>query len=172
MARIDEFLGDPQIESRHEKRVVASPRDAFRAALQLDVSDSWIVGALFRLRGLPKQAMGLQDLEQLGFVALAREEDQEIVYGLVGQPWRLSGNLQSVSAEDFSKFNDPGFAKVAWNFYVSALSDTSTLLSTKIRIRCTDPVSARRFALYWALIGPVSGLIRKVMLDSIARGPE
>ena len=38
MARIDEFLGDPQIESRHEKRVVASPRDVFRAALQLDIS--------------------------------------------------------------------------------------------------------------------------------------
>ena len=76
--------------------------------------------------------MGLQGLEQLGFVELAREEDQEIVYGLAGQPWRLSGNLQSVSAEDFSKFNDPGFAKVAWNFYVSALSDTSALLSTMI----------------------------------------
>lgn len=116
--------------------------------------------------------MGLQGLEQLGFVELAREEDQEIVYGLAGQPWRLSGNLQSVSAEDCSKFNDPGFAKVAWNFYVSALSDTSALLSTKTRICCTDPVSARRFALYWTLIGPFSGLIRKVMLDSIARGPE
>lgn len=172
MARIDEFLSRSHIESRHERRVAALPERVFEAALELDVSDSRIVSTLFRLRGLPEQALRLRDLTRLGFSELAREENREVVFGLIGQPWRLSGNLQAVPTEGFGKFAEPGYAKVVWNFYVSPLGDTTTLISTKTRIFCTDEASRRRFSHYWMVVGPFSGLIRKIMLESIARSAE
>lgn len=172
MARIDDFLSHSHFESRHERRVVATPERALKAALEMDVSDSRIVRTLFRLRGLPKEALRLRDLTRLGFSQLAHDENREVVFGLVGQPWRLSGNLQQVPADHFSKFADPGFAKVAWNFYVSPLGEATTLMSTTTRILCTDERSRRRFSRYWTLVGPFSGLIRKIMLDSIARSAE
>ena len=172
MARIDDFLGHSHIESRHERRVLATPERAFEAALEMDVSDSWMVRTLFRLRGLPKEALRLRDLTRLGFSQLAHDENREIVFGLVGQPWRVRGNLQEVPADQFGTFADPGFAKVAWNFYVSPLGESTCLMSTTTRIFCTDPLSRRRFSRYWTLVGPFSGLIRKVMLDSIARSAE
>jgi len=37
----------------------------------------------------------------------------------------------------------------------------------EIRIACPDPRSRRKFALYWRLVGPFSGLIRKRMLEIV-----
>ena len=47
-----------------------------------------------------------------------------------------------------------------------------TLLATETRVLCLDTASRRRFRLYWTLIGPFSGLIRKDILRSIKRQAE
>jgi hypothetical protein len=42
-------------------------------------------------------------------------------------------------------------------------------LVTETRVGCTDAGSRRRFRLYWLLVRPFSGVIRKAMLGAVAR---
>ncbi|MDQ4004708.1 MAG: hypothetical protein M3135_00190 [Actinomycetota bacterium] len=43
---------------------------------------------------------------------------------------------------------------------------------TETRVLCVDDRARRRFAVYWALIGPFSGWIRHDLLRGIARIAE
>ena len=172
MARIDEFLSDAHVESHHERTIDASAAQVFETIEGLDFRDSWIVRTLLRLRGLPDRAFRLRDLTQVGFLELARDEKRELVLGLVAQPWRFSGNLQTLAPEEFVAFEEPGFAKVAWNFELIPSAADRTRLSTRTRVFCTDAQSRRRFRAYWALIGPFSGLIRRMMLRLVAQRAE
>jgi hypothetical protein len=52
---------------------------------------------------------------------------------------------------------------------VAEATSHSTLLTTETRIWCADGRARRRFALYWALVRPFSGLIRILMLRAVAR---
>ncbi len=60
-------------------------------------------------------------------------------------------------------------AKVAVNVRLEAVSAGTTRLSTETRVKCVDGAAYRRFVLYWALIKPFSGWIRREMLRSIER---
>jgi hypothetical protein len=44
-----------------------------------------------------------------------------------------------------------------------------TRVTTETRVATTDPPSRRRFAAYWVVVGPVSALIRRLTLRSLAR---
>ena len=67
-------------------------------------------------------------------------------------------------AEQFAAFDEPGYAKVAFNFVLEAGE-----LSTETRIAGTDERARRRFRFYWLLIRPGSGLIRREWLGAIAK---
>ena len=83
----------------------------------------------------------------------------------IGRFWKLSGGLRKVEGrEHFSSFDEPGYAKVAFNF---RLEDGE--LSTETRIAGTDAHARRRFGLYWLLIRPGSGLIRREWLRAIEK---
>lgn len=47
-----------------------------------------------------------------------------------------------------------------------------TRLLTETRISGTDVASTRSFRVYWMVIGPFSGLIRRETLHAIARDAE
>ncbi|MBD1433570.1 hypothetical protein H8B06_12085 [Sphingobacterium sp. DN00404] len=46
----------------------------------------------------------------MGFIKLEVQENNEIVLGLVGKFWTISGNLKKMDTEDFKGFNDNEFA--------------------------------------------------------------
>ena len=106
------------------------------------------------------------------FALLGERPNRELVLGLVGRFWATSGDLQRLDAGEFRDFGRPGYAKAAWNFSVEEQHDGTTLLTTETRVLCLDTASRRRFRLYWTLIGPFSGLIRKDILRSIKRQAE
>jgi hypothetical protein len=140
---------------------------------------------MLNIRGLPAKLMGKGDsmtfdarpfLDQLyegGFIPLGEEPDSELVFGLVGQFWRLavdeSPPIPSPAA--FLAFEDPDFAKVAANLAV--LSDNGTIrCTTETRIHVPDPGTRRKFAFYWRLISMGSGWIRVLWLKAIKRKAE
>ena len=43
---------------------------------------------------------------------------------------------------------------------------------TETRVYCLDEVSRKRFKLYWMLIRPFSGLIRREILQAVKRNAE
>lgn len=103
---------------------------------------------------------------------LDEKPNEEIVIGVVGKFWQLTGNIQHIPPDRFVKFEENGFAKAAWNFSLRSEATNKSILTTETRIRCTDESSRRKFKRYWAFIGPFSGIIRKEMLRVIKRDAE
>jgi hypothetical protein len=145
-----------------------------------------LIFLMLDIRNLParllrKDAPGsFQDgpfLEQLykgGFIPLAEEPNREIVFGLVGQFWKLTGgdepNVPDAAA--FLAFDDLAFAKVASNLAVSVDRQGRTRCSTETRIHVPEPSTRRKFAFYWRIISMGSAFIRVLWLRAIKRKAE
>lgn len=168
---IDAFMPEYEFSERHE-RVVVAPVDVVRKAVpqwQPDESFPWRV--LLRLRGLGGPRGTMREWgEAAGFLPLAETED-EIVHGQIGQFWSLRERSALVSprtVEEFRTFNDPRFAAAVFNIRVETLAPDRTRLSTETRVHALGPSAGRWFRLYWVLIRPFSGLLRRAMLRGIA----
>ncbi|MFZ6010127.1 MAG: hypothetical protein ACOYXT_07225 [Bacteroidota bacterium] len=116
--------------------------------------------------------MTKKGLQQSHFVELEQCPNQELILGLVGQFWKLSGNLQAIEPAEFVAFRTAGFAKASWNFLLTPQANGTTLLETETRILCLDEKTRRRFSRYWFFIRPFSGIIRLQMLRLIRRKAE
>lgn len=172
----------PAVVSRHSMRVRASPERTFDALRDTDFNGSWIVRLLFALRSLPS-ALGRRDvnrrglgltlraLEKQGFIVLEELPPTRLVYGLLGQFWTPSGNIQRVTAAGFHAFDDPTFAKAEWSFEIQP-SAGGSIVSTQTSVRIGAAAQQRIFRLYWLFVGPFSGLIRLEMLRAIAKRAE
>src|SRR5215203_2288371 len=172
---IDEFLPVYDFSERHEIKIRASRDKVYKAVNETELTDSWLIWGLFALRGLgwsqPTKHLTLRDMTKSTFTVLGETPDEEILLGLAGKFWTLSGTLQKVNADNFKEFNKKGFAKSVWNF---SLVETGgeTLLKTETRIQCLDEDSRQSFALYWTVVKPFSGLIRTEMLRLIKEKAE
>lgn len=171
---IDEFLPHFDVTERHALDVSAPVERVFDALLGFDMSRSAIIRVLFRLRGLPShpRALTLDGLLRQGFILLGERPPSELLLGLVGQFWRPTGGIARLDANKFQSFELPGYAKAAWNFALAERPDGITYLTTETRVQCLDQASRRRFRLYWSIVGPFSGLVRRQMLQGIKRKAE
>jgi hypothetical protein len=143
---------------RHSIHVRASPEAALVAARETRLEDLPLVIALSRLRGLNPARRGRiwDGLLERGF----RLYDPETLV-LIGRPWRPGGEIRA--DHDFLGFSEPGYAKMAMD--VRAVAEGGgARLETETRIFLTDAGSRRRFAAYWLVIRPFSGLIRRLWL--------
>jgi hypothetical protein len=166
-----------ECHERHELWVPAPPPVAYEAVKAVSASEIRLIGPLMRLRMLGRwpgrldtRAPLLGSLEQGGFVRLAERQDEEVVYGAIGRFWRPTGN-RPIAVESFAGFAEPGYAKAAMNFAVGA-ERGGTRITTETRILGTDPEASRKFRLYWLLIRPGSGAIRRSWLKAIQRRLE
>jgi hypothetical protein len=178
-SRLDEALPDYDFVERH-RVAVRSPAAALAGAKTATPAEMPLVRLLFALRSLPalltrgrglpaaKQRPLAEQMVEFGFVPLIDGED-ELILGFIGQPWKLSGGSMPRlgSADEWRAFDQPGYVKAAMNFRGSA-----GVLETETRIKATDAASRRRFARYWRLIRPGSGLIRRSWLRAAKRRAE
>lgn len=154
----------------HRLRTTASPAALWEAVHALPAGDLAAMRLLMGIRTLGRRVGGdgqtvLEGFERMGFRAVAEEPGRELVVVGIGQFWKPSGGLRRVTDEEqFLHFQDPGYAKVAFNFRV-----LDGELSTETRIAGTDAGARRRFGLYWLLIRPGSGLIRREWLRALER---
>jgi hypothetical protein len=58
------------------------------------------------------------------------------------------------------------------NFWTSDAGRGRTRLSTETRIAATDARARRRFAAYWLVVRPGSGLIRRLWLRAVKKRAE
>ena len=178
MSLIDQFLPRFQFHEIHQLLTRADPAALLDAALLPGTSDDPWVRRFIQLRELPDRLLGalggssgLQQQPAFGihnFTPLGRNGDQEVAMGLVGKFWQADyGAVAIAGPEAFAKYPDLGVAKLVLNFSTEAADDGRTWLRTETRVFCNDRASLRRFAPYWWLIRPVSGLIRKRLLVRI-----
>jgi hypothetical protein len=79
----------------------------------------------------------------------------------------MADAVSTFTAGDFGGFARAGYAKVAWNFRLRTESPECTVLSTERRIKCFGRATLWKFRVYWSLIGPFSGLMRKAILKQV-----
>lgn len=155
----------PDFSSHHSTTVAAPAERCYRCLQEVDIGGSLATRSLLAARGL-RGLRTLQGAKQMGFVVLDEDPPHHMVLGLVGRPWRPSGGLQRLSAAGFDSFDRPGFVKVTWAFTFEP-TPGGCAVATSTRIFATDDPARRRFRLYWRVIGPFSGVLRRSMLRSI-----
>jgi hypothetical protein len=182
---IDQILPEWDFRERHASTVRASPERALRAAREVTAREAPLFRALIALRGLPARLFGerrhrpadrpiLEVALAGGFLLLAEELGRELVVGTIGQFWRATGagGPRVADAAAFLRFREPGFTKAVMNFHATDESRGRARLSTETRIQATDERARLRFALYWTLVRPGSGLIRREWLRAARRRAE
>lgn len=75
------------------------------------------------------------------------------------------------SLEELLTFGEPGWVAYLTDFHLQP-REAGVQLTTETRVRVTDQRARRRFAIYWAIIRPASGLIRRDMLATVALRAE
>jgi hypothetical protein len=186
---LDQQLPRFDFVERHAVKVAAAPATAFAALRRAELLGGPLTRSLLALRALPGAVVGrrhlarrfpggdgrrpatLDTVASAGFVLLGEEPGREVVLGIIGRFWTLSGGVRPFAAAEFARFDEPGWAKAAWNFRVEP-ADGGATVSTETRVLCPDPGTRRAFRRYWWIIRPFSGLIRIEMLRAVRREAE
>jgi hypothetical protein len=114
-----------------------------------------------------------EKLVRFGFTVLEEIQGEELVLGVAGRFWRHDGDLRQLAdREAFVAFSEDGCVKAAWNLRVDPAPDETCVFSTETRIAYFGPAARRNFRLYWTLVGPFSGLIRRALLRGVRRQAE
>ncbi len=185
---LDDFLPAHEFNEFHAVTVQAPPDRVFAAIHELRAGElSPLVNLMLSFRNLPSRLLRkaeprlandqpfLQQLLSGGFIPLGEAPDQEVVFGLVGQFWKLTGGDSPpiASPEQYLAFNDPRYAKVAANLLIRSDTESGSVrLSTETRVHVFDPRTRRKFGFYWRLISLGSGFIRVLWLKAVKRRAE
>lgn len=170
MILLDQVMPAYDHREVHRRATPASPPALWDAIHELEADDLTLMRILMGIRTLGRRADSgdrtiLEGFERMGFRPVAEEPGQELVIAGIGQFWKPSGGLRKVtSKEQFLAFEEPGYAKTAFNLRIQ-----DGELSTETRIAGTDPAARRAFGLYWLAIRPGSGLIRREWLRALER---
>lgn len=182
---LDEFVPEFSFSEQHSIRIKAPPEHIFEVLSSLTPAHVPLSGFLMSIRALPSFFLRgehygkldhhpfLRQPSRLGFILLAEKPEKEIVLGVVGRFWKPSGGIcrELEGPTDFVNFHRPGYVKVGWNFLLEE-QDSSCTLRTETRIAPTDSGARWKFGLYWAIVRPGSGLIRRAILKTVKRLSE
>jgi hypothetical protein len=135
--------------------------------------------ALLALRGYggralrPRAGTFPEKLERFGFTKLDEDPGRELVFGIAGKFWRPDGGLRRIADRAaFLDFAEDGCVKAAWNLRIGAIDGEACDLSTETRIQYFGRAARRKFRIYWTLVGPFSGALRRALLSGVQRRAE
>lgn len=141
--------------------IACSPERAVAAVLAAPAAPGRVVGVLMRLRGLRTSGTVRGLFDRLGLEP-ASEAPREVVLAAAGRPWRPAGPIGPLGSAG------PGDVRIAFAVRAVAAGDGS-------RVECVTRVHAvggrarRRFRLYWLVVGPFAGFIRREWLRAAVR---
>jgi hypothetical protein len=179
-ALLDRFMPAFDVREYHQTAVAAPATITYAAARDMDIFDSRLVRAIFRGREILMNANAparqpqplLQETLALGWGILAEEPGREIVVGAVTRPWEANVRFQSVPADEFAAFNEPGFVKIAWTLVAEPAGEAASEFRTETRVVTTDACARSRFRRYWAVMSPGIALIRRQSLGLVRADAE
>jgi hypothetical protein len=189
--RLDAWMPDTtaQVRERHSLRISAGAEAVYQSLWEADFGGA-IANTLLGLRAIPSwvanrreasgraasdrstgSALTLHRILAAGFVTLEEVPNEELVLGLTGRFWTPTGGLVATRSDTFRAGPEPGLAQAAWNFHLGSTAHGVTELLTETRVRVAEDARAS-FQLYWTLVRPFSGLLRRVMLRDVRRTAE
>jgi hypothetical protein len=154
---LEAFLPSYEFSARYRVAVDAAADEAERAVREVTFREVPVVRALLFLRGLGAGQAGepvLAAMRRRGTV-LDDVPGQGVVLALRGRFWRLRGSGAEPEATAVVDFR---------------VADGS--LTTETRVHVPAGHSRRRFARYWRIVAPFSGITRKQILRAAKRRVE
>ena len=190
---LDDILPVYDFTEVHSIRIKAYTEAVYKAVKEVTPADkSVVMRVLFSLRSFPEKLAGRQGLDltnqesllsqmmKRGFIMLAEQASQEMVFGMIvpgsiGRVWRKSSALLQApsSREEFLAYKYPDCLLVAANFLITDAEQAGfVIVRTESRTKALSEQARKNFAPYWRIIRPFSGLIRRVWLSAIKRRAE
>jgi hypothetical protein len=176
---LDRWLPEWEFDEKHATVVAAPPERVDRAIREVSLLDIPVARVLWKVRSLgrggrgPKRPFIEQMGREAGALVVEDRPAKEVVVALAGQFWKLRGGYSPrfAGADEFAAYDRADSCKAVMNFLLEPDSG-GTRLSTVTRVHVADPSARRKFARYWFLIRPFSGLIRILMLREIRKRAE
>jgi hypothetical protein len=114
----------------------------------------------------------LAEVQSLGWRVLAELPGRELVVGAVTKPWESNPVFRGMAPDEFTRFQEPGYVKIAWTLRADAIGDAETVFRTETRAVATDADARKRFRRYWSFLSPGIITIRRVMLPVVKGAAE
>jgi hypothetical protein len=178
---LDRFMPQYDIVERHHVRVAGPAEATLAAAAAADMRASPIVRAIFRARevvlgstpDVTQRPKGLlAETQSLGWRVLAELPGREIVVGAVTQPWRGDVVFRGLAPDEFSRFCEPDYVKIAWTLRADPDGPSASIFRTETRVVATDASARRKFRWYWARFSPGIVLIRRMLVRDLKANAE
>lgn len=135
--QLDEWMSDPALRVRHRRESSASADALWRAAREVPLSDTALLGRLVRWRipGLARDATYDGLFREPPFVVLD-EGERMLVAGLAGRIWTLRRDYPRLSSPDeFRSWSDGGTARVVFAHWSHELEDGRAVLASEVRVQ-------------------------------------
>jgi hypothetical protein len=171
---LDPFMPVYDVVERHQVRVDAPADVTFSASCNINLQDSGIISAIFKIRKLlfgpptgsqkPLPSGLVNQAKSWGWGVLAEVPGREIVFGAVTKPWDANPVFRALPPDEFATFHEPGYTKIVWTLGVDPIDATHSLARTETRVAATDPLSRAKFRRYWSTLSPGIIAIRWVSL--------
>jgi hypothetical protein len=170
---VESIVVDADVATTYE---AARSLDFMRVRTPLLAAAFWVRGLperLGRTRATPPKRLVLAKGDPLpGWLVLGEQPGVELAFGAVGKFWQGKIEWRDVALEDFARFDEAGFGKIACDLRVRPCGDEHTLLSYECRTATTSADAQRHFARYWWLIRPFVAYIMRATLRTIQRDAE
>jgi hypothetical protein len=174
MIDLDAWLPEPQVRGSHRRNARATPEELWRAAAEVRVGDSPVLGRAVRWR-IPGVAaeMPFRDLLRSYPFAVIDEGSRWSVSGLCGRLWTLRRDYPELHGpDDFLAWDEPGTARVLIAHWVELDGDDGAVLCNESRISPVDSAASVRLRALWAVIGGLERLVGGEALGAATRRAE
>jgi hypothetical protein len=173
---LDRFIPSYEIVERHHIRVAAPAAVTLAVAREVDLQASPLVRTIIRAREVilgatPNDQMRphglLKEVQSLGWGVLADVSEREVVVGAVTKPWEANVTFRALPPDQFARFNEPGYIKIAWTIRADSISAMESIFRTETRAIATDASARIKFRRYWSFLSPGIILIRWAVLGPV-----
>ncbi len=183
---IDDVLPDFTYSLAVHRIVEADPASTFDAISRADLGRDSVIRLLIAARELPNRFAGrrrgdrptptwftFDDIRSGSeWVELGEIPGRERVAGSIGQFWKGDYGWAEVSAANFARFDQPGYAKTVAGLSVRPYGEGRTLLTMESRTAVTDETARRRFGRYWGVLRPFVRLLMNRALQAVQEAAE
>jgi hypothetical protein len=119
---------------------------------------------------LPEGALRLGDMPEHGdWVKLADDPPDEFAFGVVGRFWGGETVWETIDADHFVAFDEPGLAKIACSLSLRPYGTAHTLVSYEARTQALDPESRAHFLRYWRVVRAGVAIVMRAFLHAVAK---
>lgn len=172
--RLDSWLPDPAVRTRHRRSAAVAPEVLWDAAASVRLDETRTLGRLVRWRipGTPA-SMTFQDLIASDPFHVLAEGACWSISGLVGRIWTLSRDYPPLGGpDDFLAWDARGTVRVLFAHWVEEDRDGRSTFVSEARVDPTDRWAAMRLRTIWAALGKFERLIGAEPLSVAVRRAE